>query len=144
MWTLQPPSPPHRLLPQHVGKVIVIIIVVIDVIVNVVVVVVVVFVVILSSLSSLFFVILFVIVVINVVVVIAVITIALSSFVALTTIAFAVTVTVILREVDCCLVSRIFLTDPLGCSNHDDSVHVDTPTTTPTPQTSSTTCWQRL
>jgi hypothetical protein len=142
MWTLQPPSPPHKSLPQHVGKVIVIIIVVIDVIVNVdVVIVVVVVVVILSSLSSLFFVILFVVVVINIVVVIAVITIALSSFVARTTINFAVTVAVIiLREVDFCLVSRIFLTDPLGCSNYDDCVHVDTPTNTPTPHTSSTTC----
>jgi hypothetical protein len=27
-----------------------------------------------------------------------------------------------------------------GGPNHDDSVHVDVPTTTPTPQSSSTTC----
>jgi hypothetical protein len=31
-----------------------------------------------------------------------------------------------------------------GGPNHDDSVHVDAPTTIATPQTSSTICWQRL
>jgi hypothetical protein len=30
-----------------------------------------------------------------------------------------------------------------GGPNHDDSVHVDAPTTIATPQTSSTICWQR-
>jgi hypothetical protein len=29
-----------------------------------------------------------------------------------------------------------------GGTNHDDSVHVDAPTTTPTPQTSSPSCWR--
>jgi hypothetical protein len=73
-----------------------------------------------------------------------VITSALSSFVVRTNIAFAVAVTVISCEVDCCLVPQVFSTNPFGGSNHHDSVHVNTPTTTPTPQTTSTTSWQRI
>jgi hypothetical protein len=56
----------------------------------------------------------------------------LPSFVVCATIAFAVAITVISRRVDCCLIPQFFPTNPLGGSNHDDSVHVDTPTPTPT------------
>ena len=35
------------------------------------------------------------------------------------------------------------LNHAFGGPNHDDSVHVDAPTTIATPQTSSTICWQR-
>jgi len=36
------------------------------------------------------------------------------------------------------------LNHAFGGPNHDDSVHVDAPTTIATPQTSSKICWQRL
>jgi hypothetical protein len=37
----------------------------------------------------------------------------------------------------------ITLHHAFGGPNHDDSVHVDAPTTTVTPQTSSPSCWER-